>query len=116
MRLVLIDSRSDRVCGDSSLLASSSLEPRACDTNRIRDVAKAVARLLDQRNGERNGSYEFVDFAPEGSGGYQVFLCGESDEFSHQAEDADPAQAIVLGCFYAGHVCRKTVTEQTKGG
>lgn len=107
MRLVLIDSRSDRVCGDSSLLASSSLEPR--DTDRIRDVAKAVARLLDQRNGERNRFYEFADFAPEGSGGYQVFLCGESNEFSHQPEDSDPAQAIVLGCFYAGHVCWKTV-------
>jgi hypothetical protein len=108
MRLVLIDSRSDRLCGDSSLLASKSLEPRASDTDSIQNVAKAVARLLDQRSGEADRLYEFVDFAPrDGSGGYHVFLC-ESDELSHQPKDADPAQAIVLGCFYAGHVFWKS--------
>lgn len=112
MRLVLIDSETNSVCGDTAALATRSPEWIEA-TARERDpesLAKIAARLLDESLGKTYRTYNFASFAPRGSpAGYFVFRCDcEGNRVppvvSDQSDSAEAISAVMMGCFYVGYV------------
>lgn len=112
MRLVLVDSESNRVCGDTASLAARFPEWAEAST-RDRDIerlAKTAARLLDESSGKTFRTYDFASFAPrDNSKGYFVFQCEREGEralppVSDQSDPADALSAVMTSCFYIGHV------------
>jgi hypothetical protein len=112
MRLVLIDSETNRVCGDTTALATRSpewIEATARERN-PESLAKIAARLLDESFGRTYRTYTFASFAPRNaSKGYFVFRCDyDGDRAAPVISDpSDPAAAIsavMMGCFYVGYV------------
>jgi hypothetical protein len=112
MRLVLIDSESNRVCGDTASLAPrfpAPVEALSGDGN-VEGLAKTVARLLDESLGKTYRIYSFTSFAPPmPSRGYFIFRCDcEGDRaplpVSDQSDQDATIAAVMMGCFYVGYV------------
>ena len=112
MRLVFVDSESNRVCGDTAALAARCpewVEASSHDTD-LESLARTAARLLDESSDKTFRTYQFVSFAPQGhSKGYFVFRCEcEGDRalppVSDQSDPADTISAVMTSCFYVGYV------------
>jgi hypothetical protein len=112
MRLVFIDSETNRVCGDTAALATRSPEwinaaVRERDPERL---ARTAARLLDESLGRTYRTYNFASFAPrDSSAGYFVFRCDcEGVHFplvaSDQSDSTQAVSAVMTSCFYVGYV------------
>lgn len=112
MRLILIDGKSDRVCGDTLSFAPYSIEWLKA-TTRYRDLevmSKTAARLLDEASGKTYRVYDFTSFAPQGnSEGYFIYLCDDQGDraipvISNISDDIGVIGAILTSCFYVGYV------------
>jgi hypothetical protein len=112
MRLVLLDSESNRVCGDTASFAprSPALVDALSRDGDVEGLATTVARLLDQSLGKTYRTYSFTSFAPpRPSRGYFIFRCDcEGDRapppVSDQSDQDAATAAVMIGCFYVGYV------------
>jgi hypothetical protein len=114
-RFVLVDRKSNRVCGDTSAPG-----PNAETWNKISAhlehnvpmLAVSAARLLDQNAGKTAGDYIFTPFVPKGdSDGYLIFECNCDGDHA-PLTDSDPSDpnetiyTVMTSCLYIGYVRR----------
>jgi hypothetical protein len=111
MRLIVVDSCSDKLCGDvSASIRMFQMLPRHVTSAEIEVLAKACARLVDETVGRRSRSYRFSCFAPSQKCiGYLLYMAPEDIELSFATTVGnDPVGAsltdILTKCFYFGFV------------
>ena len=113
-RLVLIDKKSVRVCGDTAALAPRFPEWAKIAAENSKDklegLATVAARLLDENRGIGCRLYKFSPFAAnDASEGYFVFDCDyEWDNappvVTYSVDPKEAIGAVMTGCFYVGYV------------
>ncbi|TLG79319.1 hypothetical protein [Methylocystis sp. B8] len=114
-RLVLVDRRSNRVCGDT---AASGLFAPIWTTIADRDeniagLAASAVRLLDESLGRTVRDYIFTPFASDqDSDGYLIFDCSGCKDApappiaSETPEPDETIYSIMTSCFYVGYIRR----------
>jgi hypothetical protein len=109
MRLVLVESVSDRVLGDTAEFAKNSAEWVECAFREIgfEHLAVVAARLFDESRGRYGWLYQFACFGRKENTSYEIFTVNEEEEAVFRADDSSAIGAVMTRCAYVGFVRRK---------
>ncbi len=106
MRLILVDSRSDAVCGD--VPGVEAARDTASQSDKLESLCKAAARSVDESRGAPQAIYDFTCFreASDKTSGYFVFRANEQGVNSLRG-CAPSLSDVFTRCFYVGFVYRR---------